>query len=94
MFVLHLDLPVKEAMEHELEREFTEVFRPAISLQPGFRAVELLQSLDDKTLYCLTIAFENRDLQQKWVATDLHEKVWSALQKPCKSYSLRTFNSI
>lgn len=94
MFVLHIDLPASKAKEQDLEQAFTGTFRPAISRQQGFRGVELLQSVDDATLYCLTISFESQEMQQKWVATDLHQEVWPALQNLCTGFSIRKYSSI
>lgn len=94
MFVLHIDLPAEQAKEQDLKRVFADVFKPAISLQPGFRGTELLRSVDDATLYCLTISFDNHEMQQKWVATDLHQEVWTAIQNQCTSCAVRKYSSI
>lgn len=92
MFVMHIDLHAKKEKEQDLEQTFADLFRSAISRQDGFRGVELLRSVDDATLYCLTIAFESPEMQQKWTTTDLHEEVWPVLQNLCTGYSLRKYN--
>lgn len=92
MFVLHIDLPVKDGMSQALEQAFTRDFQPAIARREGLRGVELLRSVDDPNVYCLTIAFENPESQQKWVATDIHQQVWAALQDLCTGFSLREYN--
>lgn len=94
MFVLHIGLPVKEGMNQSLEQTFANEFQPAISVQEGFGDVQLLHSLDAEASYCLVIAFEGQEQQQKWVASDLHQKVWPTLAENCKDFILSKYNSV
>ena len=97
MFVLHIGLLLKEAAQqsHEsLERTFVEEFRPAISSQDGFSDVQLLRPVDEAANYCLVIAFATQEQQEKWVASDLHQKVWLALAENCKDFILNKYNSV
>lgn len=94
MLILHIALPAKEGNEQALEQTFIQKFRPAISAQEGFHDVQLLRSLDDNGSYCLVIAFEGPELQQKWVDSDLHQQVWPALADNCKDFSLQKYNSV
>jgi heme-degrading monooxygenase HmoA len=94
MFVLHVDLQVKPGSEEKLEQTYVETFQPAISKQEGFRAVNLLRSREEPKNYVLSIAFEDQALQQKWVATDLHQKVWPLIESLCASYSLRRYDAV
>ena len=94
MLTLHIGLPAREGKEQALEQVFLQEFRPAISAQEGFQDVQLLRSLEDKASYCLVIAFESPELQQKWVASDLHQEVWPALADLCKDFSLQKYNSV
>jgi heme-degrading monooxygenase HmoA len=93
MFVLHLDMKVKVGSGEALEKTFVETFRPAISRQDGFRGVELLRSAENGE-YRLTIAFEAKPLQQKWVATDLHQEVWPQMEAHCATYSVKYYNAV
>jgi heme-degrading monooxygenase HmoA len=43
MFVLFVDMRVRPGAQPALEKTYTEIFRPAISRQEGFRGVELLR---------------------------------------------------
>lgn len=83
MFVLNVDLQVKQGSEQALEETYQRVFWPAISSQAGFGRVELLRPLKEDTTYRLSIAFERQELQQKWVATELHEQVWPQIESKC-----------
>jgi heme-degrading monooxygenase HmoA len=102
MFVLHVDLQVKPGFRVDLsaksrsslEKTFVEAFRPAISAQDGFAGVSLLRSREDEDHYRLIIAFQNKDLQQKWLATDVHQQVWPAMESHCGHYSVSYYDVV
>jgi heme-degrading monooxygenase HmoA len=93
MFVLHIDLPAKPGQHKDLEQTFLNNFRPAISSKEGFIETQLLRSIDDETNFCLTIAFDKEESQQKWVETDLHQEVWPAIQDLCTEFSVRKYTA-
>jgi heme-degrading monooxygenase HmoA len=94
MFVLHIDLPAKNGEGTLLEQTFANDFLPAISVQEGFHATHLMRSIEGDANYCLTIEFTSPKFQQKWIATDLHERVWSRMQKHCSDMAVRKYNVI
>ena len=94
MFVLFVDIRVKPGFQSLLETTYTGVFLPAISSQPGFGAVELLRANRADDEYRLGIAFESHALQQKWVASELHQRVWSQIEAQCADYSVVDYTSI
>jgi len=94
MFVLHVDLKVKAGSQKALEKTFNEIFRPAISRQEGFGGVSLLRPREDGQDYRLTIAFESQPLQQKWVATDLHQQVWPQMENHSAGYSINYYETV
>jgi heme-degrading monooxygenase HmoA len=91
MVALHVDLQLKPGAGPELEKTFRDVFRPAISAQPGFSRVTLLRSTLEADSYRLTIEFQAESLRLNWVATDLHQQVWPQMEAHCASYSLKSF---
>jgi heme-degrading monooxygenase HmoA len=93
MFVLHFDLKPKLGLQIGLERTFVETFRPAISKQQGFRAVDLLRS-EPSGDYRLSIAFDSQTLQQNWVASALHARVWPEMESQCPGYSVTYYNTV
>jgi heme-degrading monooxygenase HmoA len=93
MFVLHVKIQVKAGQAANAEKVFSGPFRAAISAQPGFRDVQFLRPGDDGD-YVLSIAFENLPLQQQWVGTDLHGKVWSQMEENFDGYAVSTFNTV
>lgn len=94
MFILHVDLMVKPGAQQDLESAYREVFSPAISAQAGFQAVGLLCPDDVKNPYRLTIAFTNREVQQRWVATDLHQIVWPQIESRCIGCSVNYYSAV
>jgi heme-degrading monooxygenase HmoA len=94
MFVLFVDMSVKPESHPALEKTYSEIFRPAISRQEGFRDVELLRPNQDGGEYRLRIAFEVHALQKKWVASDLHQQVWPQIEGHCAGYSVKDYTSI
>lgn len=95
MFVLHVDLKVKPGAQQDLEDTFAGTFMPAVSQQSGFRGANLLRPFeDDGGDYRLSIAFDDRDSQQRWVATDLHQVVWPQMESHCLTYSVKKFLSV
>lgn len=94
MFNVHVDLVVKPNSLAALKSIYKETFVDALSTQLGFIAVDLLQSCDDDSACRLIIVFENRDLQQTWVATKLHQQVWPQIEACCIDYKVRAFQSI
>ena len=93
MFVLHVDLTRSDS-NRALENTYKEIFRPAISAQPGFDHVLLLQSSADQNGFRLVIAFEDQPSQKGWVATKLHDEVWPRMEENCSSYKVETFQAV
>jgi heme-degrading monooxygenase HmoA len=94
MFVLHVDLKARSDSSRILENTYRESFRPAVSSQPGFDQVLLLQSATDQNGYRLVIAFQDESSRKAWVATKLHQEVWPKIEKNCLSYKVETFQAV
>jgi heme-degrading monooxygenase HmoA len=94
MFILHVDLKARPDSTRNLVNNFREVFKPAISSQPGFEHVLLLQSGTDQNGFRLVIAFQDEPSQKKWVATDLHQEVWPKIETNCLSYQVEAFHAV
>ena len=88
-----VDMVIRPGAEADVERLFSGPFRAAISSQEGFRSVELLKPSDGLS-HLLVISFADEALQQRWVATDLHTQVWSAMEASFSTYSVRTFHTM
>jgi heme-degrading monooxygenase HmoA len=94
MFVLHVELKVKPGLQKDLEETYVGIFSPAITQQAGFQGVNLLRPAEEGDEYRLSIAFEDRASQQKWVATDLHATVWPRIEGHCLKYSVKNYYAV
>ena len=82
MFILHLDLAIKQGNDSGFEVFYRDVFYKAIAKQPGFSQTQLLRDkVPQSRTHRLVIAFENEDLQKRWVASELHRDVSARLQE-------------
>jgi heme-degrading monooxygenase HmoA len=88
MVQVHVDLAVDFAKEQEMLRHFQTVFRPAAMKFRGYIDVHLLKVLavpvgtaPASLNYRFTITYENEELRQKWVASDVHQDVWGRIEK-------------
>ncbi|MGA8182120.1 MAG: antibiotic biosynthesis monooxygenase [Terriglobia bacterium] len=89
-----MELQVKPGAEQGLEETYNETFRPAILQQEGFLSVSLLRPREESQNYLLSIVFNDQVWQQKWVATDLHQRVWSQMESHCVSYAVRSYDPV
>jgi heme-degrading monooxygenase HmoA len=88
---LHCDLELIPGHEKQLLETYHKTFRPAISKQPGFVAVKLLKLNTEKQgkapagcPFRLIINFQTEQMRLTWVATDLHQKAWGAMESHLK----------
>ena len=94
MFVLHLDLTIKAGLLDSLEQAYCTAFVPALSAQEGFVRVELLRPTEGAGPLRMIIAFSDHAVQQRWVATDLHQDVWGQIERCCDAVSLSTYTPV
>ena len=88
---LHVDLEVDPKREAEMLKNYKATFRPAIVKQPGFVDVKLLKLRKEVagkapagSPYRLIISFQTEEQREKWVASDLHQKVWPTIEASLK----------
>ena len=89
---LHVDLAVDPAKEKEMLQTFRDTFRPAAAKQSGFIDAKMLRlrtALMGKgptgANYRFELSFQSEELRQKWVASDIHKKVWPMIEKTLSS---------
>lgn len=88
---LHVDLTVDPAREQEMLKNFHGTFKPAASKQAGYVDVQMLKlrttvmgkSPGDAN-YRFLLRFQSEELRQKWVASDVHQKVWPTIENTLK----------
>ena len=88
MIQVHVDLAVDPAKEQELLRYFQSVFRPAAAKFRGYIDVRVLKvravpvgTAPAGMNYRFAITYENEDLRQKWVTSEIHQEVWGSMEK-------------
>src|ERR1017187_6450289 len=98
---LHVDLTVDPAKEKEMLKNFETIFRPAASKQPGYIDVKMLKvrtTLMGKAPagvnYRFALTFQSEEMRQKWVASDVHQKVWPTIENTLstKNYTVILFD--
>ena len=98
---LHVDMIVDPAKEKEMLKNFETIFRPAASKQPGYIDVKILKlrsTLLGKAPagvnYRFALMFQSEELRQKWVASDVHQKVWPTIENTLstKNYTVMLFD--
>ena len=88
MVQVHVEMAIDPAKEQEMVRYFQTVFRPAAMKFRGYVDVRMLKLLAVPVgavpaglNYRFSITYENEELRQKWVASEIHQDVWGAMEK-------------
>jgi hypothetical protein len=88
MIQVHVDLAIDAAKEQEMLRYFQTSFRPAAMKFRGYVDVRILKvsavpvgTAPAGINYRFAITYESEELRQKWVASDIHQEVWGAMEK-------------
>ena len=100
--VLYCDLTVDAAREPEMLKNFHTIFKPAAEKFPGYIDVKLLKL---RTVYTGTapagvnyrfqLTYKSEEARQKWIKSDIHQKVWPTVENTLssKNYSTLLFDS-
>jgi heme-degrading monooxygenase HmoA len=103
MIQVHVDLGIDPAKEQEMLHYFQNVFRPAAQKFRGYHDVRMLKLMavpvgtaPPGINYRFAITYESEELRQKWVASDIHQEVWGAMEKMLSSpdYTVLLFDVI
>jgi antibiotic biosynthesis monooxygenase (ABM) superfamily enzyme len=101
--VLDIDLSVDPAKEKEMLQNFRTVFKPAATKFPGYIDVKMLKlqsalqgSAPAGVNYRFQLTYQSEELRQKWVASDVHNKVWPTIENTlrAKNYTVLLFDSM
>lgn len=103
MIQVHVDMAIDPAKEQEMLRYFQTTFRPAAQKFRGYIDVRMLKLVavpfgpppPAAINYRFAITYENEELRQKWVASDIHQEVWGAMEKmSAPDYTVLQFDVI
>ena len=99
---IHLDMSVDPAREKEMLQHFEKDFKPAAAKFPGFIDVKidkLRSAVQGKAPaginYRFVLTYQSEELRQKWIASDIHQKVWGMLEDTMrnkKDYAVLLFD--
>jgi len=101
--ILHVDLVVDPAKEQEMLRIFHNTFKPAAVKFPGYIDVKICKlrsalqgSAPAGVNYRFQLTYQSEELRQKWVASDIHQKVWPMMENTLqnKNYTVLLFDSV
>ena len=90
--MLHVDLSVDPAKEKEMLHNFHTIFRPAAAKFTGFIDVKMIKlrsavmgTAPAGINYRFVLSYQSEELRQKWVASDVHQKVWPTIENTLRS---------
>jgi hypothetical protein len=101
--VLHVDLSVDPAKEQEMLHNFHTIFKPAAVKFPGYVDVKMckvrsaLQGAPPTGVnYRFQLTYQSEEMRQKWVASDVHIKVWPTIENTLvsKNYVVLLLDSV
>jgi hypothetical protein len=101
--VLDVDLTVDPAREQEMLNHFHNTFKPAAAKFPGYVDVKICKlrsalqgSAPAGVNYRFQLTYQSEELRQKWVASDIHKKVWPLIENTLtsKNYTVLLFDSL
>ena len=84
MIQVHVDMSVDPAKETQMLRDFQNDFKPAAVQFPGYMDVKIVRlrkafvgHAPEGVNYRFVLRYESEELRQKWIASDIHQKVWA-----------------
>jgi len=102
--VLNCDLAVAAAKEQEMLRNFHTIFKPAAEKFPGYIDLKMLKlrstlqgSMPPTINYRFQLTYENEELRQKWIHSDVHQRVWPTVENTLSNkadYPVLLFDSV
>jgi len=101
--VLYVDMSVDPKKEKEMVHNFLTIFKPAAMKHPGYIDVKILKlrsavmgKAPAGVNYRFQLTYQSEELRQKWVASDVHKKVWPTIENTLssKDYTVLLFDSV
>lgn len=98
---VHVDMSVDPAKEKEMLLRFEKDFKPAAAKFQGYldvKIVKLRKAFVGKAPaginYRFVLRYQSEELRQKWIASDIHQKVWGMIEATLrdKNYNVLLFD--
>jgi hypothetical protein len=90
--VLYVDMLVDPAKEKEMVDNYHKIFRPAAVKFQGFLDLKIvklrtiLQGSAPAGMNCrFQLTYESEEPRQKWIASDVHQKVWPTIERTLRN---------
>jgi antibiotic biosynthesis monooxygenase (ABM) superfamily enzyme len=90
--VLYVDMQVDPVKEKEMVNNYHTIFKPAAVKFPGYidlKIVKLRSALQGSAPagmnYRFQLTFQNEEMRQNWVASDVHKKAWPTIENTLAS---------
>ena len=92
--VLNCDLAVDPSREQEMLRNYHTIFKPAAEKFPGYIDLKMLKlrsaiqgSAPASINYRFQLTYESEESRQKWIHSDIHQKVWPTIENTLSNKS-------
>jgi antibiotic biosynthesis monooxygenase (ABM) superfamily enzyme len=102
--VLNCDLAVDAGREQEMLRNYHTIFKPAAEKYPGYIDLKMLKlrsaiqgSAPPTINYRFQLTYESEEARQKWIHSDIHQKVWPTIENTLSNksnYPVLLFDSV
>ena len=103
MIQVHVDMSVDPAKEAAMLRDFQNDFKPAAAQFPGYIDVKIVKlrrafvgRAPEGINYRFVLRYESEELRQKWIASDIHQRVWGMIEQALrnKNYDVLLFDEV
>ena len=100
---IHVDMSVDPAKEKEKLQHFEKDFKPAAKKFAGYidvKIIKLRSAFVGKAPagmnYRFVLTYQSEELRQKWIASDIHQKVWGMIESTLRSknYDVLLFDEV
>jgi hypothetical protein len=102
--VLNCDLAVDPSREQEMLRNYHTTFKPAAEKFPGYIDLKMLKlrsalqgSAPASINYRFQLTYESEEARQKWIHSDIHQKVWPTIENTLSNksnYAVLLFDTV
>ncbi|MCC6540161.1 MAG: hypothetical protein IT162_21615 [Bryobacterales bacterium] len=89
---IHVDLNVDPAKEKQMLQHFEKDFKPAAAAFQGYvdvKIIKLRKTVAGKAPagvnYRFVLQYRSEELRQKWIASDIHQRVWGMIEGTLRS---------
>jgi len=98
---VHVDMSVDPAKEKEMLLRFEKDFKPAAAKFQGYMDVKIIKlrkafvgKAPAGINYRFVLRYQSEELRQKWIASDIHQKVWGMIEATLrdKNYNVLLFD--